>query len=100
MSSDSLNTLPMFATPVTTFDVPDAATLNADLRRVILEREKSAADGAEDQCRRLAVERRHGQMGRRAGDQAAGASAATSPTVSPWIAAASSAADRIRASSA
>lgn len=33
--------VPLFATPLVVFDVPDAAALNADLRRVIEEREKS-----------------------------------------------------------
>lgn len=33
--------VPLFATPIVLFDVPDAATLNAELRRVIEEREKS-----------------------------------------------------------
>src|SRR5215469_5591253 len=33
--------VPLFVTPLVTLDVPDAATLNADLRRVIEEREKS-----------------------------------------------------------
>src|SRR5215475_5315243 len=32
---------PLFATPVITFDVPDGAALNADLRRVIAQREQS-----------------------------------------------------------
>jgi hypothetical protein len=33
--------VPLFATPIVKLDVPDAAALNADLRRVILEREKA-----------------------------------------------------------
>src|ERR1700732_4535005 len=33
--------VPMFATPLVLFDVPDAAALNADLRRVIEQREKT-----------------------------------------------------------
>ncbi|CAN5792544.1 hypothetical protein BH11PSE3_BH11PSE3_28990 [soil metagenome] len=33
--------VPLFATPLVTFDVADAATLNADLRRVIEQREKA-----------------------------------------------------------
>ena len=33
----------LFSTPVVTFDVPDAATLNAELRSVILQREKTNA---------------------------------------------------------
>jgi uncharacterized protein (TIGR02466 family) len=33
--------VPMFVTPLVVFDVPDAAALNADLRRVIEQREKS-----------------------------------------------------------
>ena len=31
---------PLFATPVVLIELPDAARLNADLRRVIIEREK------------------------------------------------------------
>jgi hypothetical protein len=33
--------VPLFTTPLVVFDVPDAAALNADLRRVIEQREKS-----------------------------------------------------------
>jgi len=33
---------PLFATPVAVVDVPDATTLNAELRRVILEQEKAS----------------------------------------------------------
>ena len=33
--------VPLFATPLVIVDVPDAATLNAELRRVIEQREKS-----------------------------------------------------------
>jgi len=33
--------IPLFATPIVLFDVPDVAALNVDLRRVIGEREKS-----------------------------------------------------------
>ena len=33
--------VPLFATPLVTFDVPDAAALNVELRRVIEQREKS-----------------------------------------------------------
>src|SRR5437868_9707590 len=35
------NVAPLFATPLITLDMPDAAALNADLRRVIIERERS-----------------------------------------------------------
>src|SRR5262245_47514820 len=33
--------VPLFATPLIIFEVPDAATLNKDLRRIIIEREGS-----------------------------------------------------------
>jgi hypothetical protein len=33
--------VPLFATPLVTMDVPDAAALNVELRRVIMQREKS-----------------------------------------------------------
>ncbi len=33
--------VPMFATPLVTFDVPEAAALNVDLRRVIEQRAQS-----------------------------------------------------------
>ena len=33
--------VPLFATPLVVFDIPDAATLNAELRRVVEERQKS-----------------------------------------------------------
>jgi uncharacterized protein (TIGR02466 family) len=36
-----LQVVPLFATPIVLIDLPDAAALNADLRRTILEREKS-----------------------------------------------------------
>jgi hypothetical protein len=39
--SQDLEIVPLFATPLVVHDVPDAAALNADLRRVIQEREKS-----------------------------------------------------------
>jgi hypothetical protein len=39
--SQDLEIVPLFATPLVVYDVPDAAALNADLRRVIEEREKS-----------------------------------------------------------
>lgn len=39
--SPDFEIVPLFATPLVVYDVPDAATLNADLRRVIEEREKS-----------------------------------------------------------
>ncbi|NQW54575.1 MAG: 2OG-Fe(II) oxygenase [Rhodospirillales bacterium] len=39
--SQDLEIVPLFATPLVVHDVPDAAALNADLRRVIEEREKS-----------------------------------------------------------
>ena len=41
MSSASPEIIPLFATPLVILDVPDAATLNAELRRVIEQREKS-----------------------------------------------------------
>ncbi len=37
--SQDLEIVPLFATPLVVHDVPDAAALNADLRRVIEERE-------------------------------------------------------------
>lgn len=37
--------VPLFATPIVTFDVPDAATLNAELREAIERREKSKTAG-------------------------------------------------------
>ncbi len=40
-SSNAPEIVPLFATPIVKLDVPDAAALNADLRRVILEREKA-----------------------------------------------------------
>ena len=39
--SQDLEIVPLFATPLVVHDVPDAAALNVDLRRVIEEREKS-----------------------------------------------------------
>jgi hypothetical protein len=33
--------VPLFATPLVVFDVPDAAALNGELRRVIEERQKT-----------------------------------------------------------
>lgn len=40
MSTDP-EIVPLFATPLVTFDVPDSTTLNAELRQVIEQREKS-----------------------------------------------------------
>lgn len=39
--SNGLQIVSLFATPIVLIDLPDAPTLNADLRRTILEREKS-----------------------------------------------------------
>ena len=39
--SNAPEIVPLFATPLVIFDVPDAATLNAELRKVIEQREKS-----------------------------------------------------------
>ena len=39
--SNAPEIVPLFATPLVTFDVPDAAALNAELRKVIEQREKS-----------------------------------------------------------
>ena len=36
-----LEIIPLFATPLVTFDVPDATALNVDLRNVVEQREKS-----------------------------------------------------------
>jgi hypothetical protein len=44
MAGEPLEIIPLFATPLVLFDVPDAAALNADLRRIILQRE-STDDG-------------------------------------------------------
>jgi hypothetical protein len=41
MSSESLEIVPLFATPLVILNLPDAATLNVELRRVIEQREKS-----------------------------------------------------------
>ena len=41
MSSAAPEIVPLFATPLVTLDVPEAATLNSELRRVIVEREKT-----------------------------------------------------------
>ena len=41
MSSAAPEIVPLFATPLVTLDVPEAATLNSELRQVIVEREKS-----------------------------------------------------------
>src|SRR5215468_6749892 len=41
MSSPAPEIIPLFATPLVTFDVPEATALNVDLRRVIVEREKT-----------------------------------------------------------
>ena len=41
MSSAAPEIVPLFATPLVTLDVPEAATLNSELRRVIIEREKT-----------------------------------------------------------
>src|SRR4029453_3683277 len=41
LMSNMPEVVPLFATPLVVFDVPDAATLNVELRRVIVEREKS-----------------------------------------------------------
>lgn len=38
---DAPDIAPLFATPLVTFDVPDAATLDPELRRAILQREKT-----------------------------------------------------------
>src|SRR4029450_1090249 len=40
MSSAAPEIIPLFATPLVTFDVPEAAALNSELHRVIVEREK------------------------------------------------------------
>ncbi len=39
--SNGLQVVPLFATPIVLIDLPDATALSADLRRTILEREKS-----------------------------------------------------------
>src|ERR1700738_2804664 len=39
--SNAPEIVPLFATPLVIFDVPDAATLNVELRKVIEQREKS-----------------------------------------------------------
>jgi len=39
--SNAPEIVPLFATPLVIFDVPDAAALNAELRKVIEQREKS-----------------------------------------------------------
>ena len=41
MSSAAPEIVPLFATPLVTFEVPEAAPLNGDLRRVIAERERT-----------------------------------------------------------
>ncbi len=41
MSSESLEIVPLFATPLVILNVPDAAALNVELRRVIEQREQS-----------------------------------------------------------
>lgn len=41
MNASAAEIAPLFATPLITFDVPEAAALNADLRRVTEQREKS-----------------------------------------------------------
>ena len=43
--SNSPEIIPLFATPLVIYDVPDAAALNADLRKVIEQREKSLQHG-------------------------------------------------------
>jgi len=37
----AVEAMPLFATPLVVFDVPDAPAVNKDLRRVIAEREKA-----------------------------------------------------------
>ena len=64
--------VPLFSTPVVISDLPDAAALNAELRKVIEQRQQDASRHAAFQSRRLAIELGHGSLGRRAGDQAAG----------------------------